>query len=163
MVSSRCVLGSSTGIRLVSARTKINRLTTTRSNGADTPLHVSEGAELSIVDNVKDDVRLASTINPKNSAGSARQAKVTSRAAPMPSKEEPVSSAANTVKKRPSPNRYANNTRSPMNATGALWYPSGIKQPAMIVVTTATTGPARNSQVVVVLSTTSLRINLKRS
>ena len=46
----------------------------------------------------------ASTSKPRNKAGSARQAKVTSRAAPMPSKAEPVSRAAE-VKNRPRPSR----------------------------------------------------------
>ena len=47
----------------------------------------------------------ASTNSPKKKAGSARQANVTSRAAPMPSNGEPVSRAAVVVKKRPRPNR----------------------------------------------------------
>ena len=42
---------------------------------------------------------------PKNTAGSARHENVTSRAPPMPSNAEPVSSAAATVKNRPSPSR----------------------------------------------------------
>ena len=45
------------------------------------------------------------TTRHRNSAGSANEAKVTSRAAPMPSKDEPVSSAARAVKKRPRPSR----------------------------------------------------------
>ncbi len=47
----------------------------------------------------------ASTTKMTNRVGSARQEKVASRAAPMPSKLEPVSRAARMVKKRESPNR----------------------------------------------------------
>ena len=59
----------------------------------------------SIVPSVSEPERRASTISARKRAGSERQAKVTSRDAPMPSKAEPVSSAAAVVKKRPSPKR----------------------------------------------------------
>ena len=48
---------------------------------------------------------LARTSRPRKNAGSARQAKVTSRAAPIPSNGEPVSRAAEAVKNRPRPSR----------------------------------------------------------
>ena len=47
----------------------------------------------------------ASATKPRNRAGSASHANVTSRAAPMPSNGDPVSSAAEAVKKRPSASR----------------------------------------------------------
>ena len=59
------------------------------------------------------------TSRPRKNAGSARHAKVTSRAAPIPSNAEPVSRAAAAVKNRPRPSRYASRTRSPAKCTGA--------------------------------------------
>ena len=47
----------------------------------------------------------AITTSTRKSAGSAMLAKETSRAAPMPSKDEPVSSAASAVAKRASASR----------------------------------------------------------
>ena len=106
----------------------------------------------------------ASTSSPRKNAGSARQANVTSRAAPIPSNGEPVSSAAEAVKNRPRPSRYASRIRSPVNEIGAL----GVAQrnqeqrrkppsPGL------TTGPARNTQVVVVLKTEPFWNSLIRS
>ena len=50
-------------------------------------------------------VALARAAKPKKRAGSARALKETSRAAPMPSKAEPVSRADSTVRKRARPSR----------------------------------------------------------
>ncbi len=106
---------------------------------------------------------LARTSSPRNSAGSARHAKVTSRAAPIPSKAEPVSRAADAVKNRPRPSRYASRIKSPVNETGAVALASGMSSTASAAVTRPTTGPARNTQVVVVLKTDPLRKSLMRS
>ena len=61
----------------------------------------------------------ATAARPSSSVGSARAENVTSRLAPMPSKLEPVSSAAMTVKKRVRARRYANTNRSPGKDTSA--------------------------------------------
>ncbi len=52
-----------------------------------------------------DPVARANTTKHRKSAGSAMLAKETSRAAPMPSNDEPVSSAASAVKNRASASR----------------------------------------------------------
>ncbi len=100
---------------------------------------------------------------PKNNAGSARHANVTSRAPPMPSNDEPVSSAAATVKNRPSPSTYANTTKSPANAIGARWPAIGTSSAAVNPVARPTTGPARKIHVVVVLNTAPLRSSFTMS
>ncbi len=105
MVSSRCVLGSSKGMRLFSTSSTMNRLSTTKTSAPPLAFHAESTPSPSMVDNDVEPERLASTTNPSNSPGSASAEKVASRAAPMPSKAEPVSSAARMVKNRPRPNR----------------------------------------------------------
>ena len=84
---------------------------------------------------------MARTRSPRKNAGSARQEKVTSRAAPMPSNDDPVSRAAAAVKNRPSPNRYARRIRSPGKRDRCHVEPaSGISNTATTAVTRPTTG-----------------------
>ena len=81
----------------------------------------------------------------------------------MPSNAEPVSRAAEAVKNRPRPSRYASRIKSPVNEIGPLELASGISSTAIPAVTSPTTGPARNTQVVVVLKTEPFRKSLMRS
>src|SRR5258708_37213994 len=62
----------------------------------------------------------ASARRPKKSAGSARQANGSSRAAPIPSHEDPVSSAAAVVNKRPRPERQKKRIMAPREPIGAM-------------------------------------------
>ena len=96
-------------------------------------------------------------------AGSASNANVTSRLAPMPSKLEPVSSAAMTVTNRAKPSRYASTTRSPLKASGAANPPSGTSPVATAAAARPTTGPARKTHDVVRLYTAPLRSRRARS
>ena len=59
----------------------------------------------SMVESERLDEAFARAAKPRKRAGSARAEKATSRAAPMPSKLEPVSRADSTVRNRASPNR----------------------------------------------------------
>src|SRR5688572_10344934 len=97
----------------------MNMLTTINTSDAPAPDHSDLSTTPSIADNESEPAPPARTISESRNAASARQANVASRAAPMPSNADPVSSAASTVKKRPSANRYTRNKRSPVNAIGA--------------------------------------------
>ena len=108
-------------------------------------------------------VQRASAPSPTSSAGSAKTANCNSRLAPMPSKLEPVSNAASTVKKRPSTRRYASKIRSPGNATADGTRPSGRISKTSERTARFTTGPARNTHVVVPLYTAPFCSNLIRS
>ena len=103
MVSSRWVFGSSNGIRLFSARRTTNQLSRTAASAGVALAQVAAMAGPSMPEREKEPEARASTRRPKNRAGSARQEKVASRALPIPSKAEPVSSAAAMVKNRPRP------------------------------------------------------------
>ena len=104
MVSSRWVLGSSTGIRLFSVRNTIIQPASTRMNGPVARVMANPG-EASMPDRERLPLALARAAKPRNSAGSVSTEKVTSRAAPMPSKLDPVSRAETTVANRARPNR----------------------------------------------------------
>ena len=91
----------------------------------------------------------ASVASATSKAGSASAEKNTSRLAPMPSKLEPVSSAATTVKNRITPSRPAKSRKSAGNAMSAGKFPSGISMAAVSIAASPTIGPARNSHVVV--------------
>jgi hypothetical protein len=67
----------------------------------------------------------------------------------MPSKLDPVSSAARTVKKRAAPRRYTKRMMSPGNATSAVTPPNGISAVAIAMAASPITGPARKTHVVV--------------
>ncbi len=97
------------------------------------------------------------------SAGSASALNVTSRLAPIPSKADPVSSAAATVTNRMSPRRYAKSIRSPPNASGAGMPPRGTRLVATATAARPTAGPARNTHVVVRLYVAPLRRHLAMS
>ncbi len=81
----------------------------------------------------------------------------------MPSKAEPVSSAARAVAKRASPSRYANRMKSPANESAAGAPPMERRSPAAATAASPTTGPARNTQVVVRLYTAPFRRSFTRS
>ena len=83
----------------------MNQLSSTKARDAPSVAQCVHSELPSMASNRKDPDSLAKTTNPRKKAGSARQAKVTSRAAPMPSNDDPVSIAADAVKKRPSPSR----------------------------------------------------------
>ena len=67
------------------------------------------------------------------------------------------------MKNRPKPSKYANRIRSPVNEIGAVESASGIIIAAITAVTKPTTGPALNTQVVVVLKTDPFWQSLIRS
>src|ERR1019366_1354271 len=92
-------------------------------------------------------------MKPKNKAGSAKEEKETSRAAPIPSKEDPVSRAAEAMKNRPKASKYTMKIMSPWKAKTALWCPRGTIREAVKIEIQPTRGPARNTQVVVRLKT----------
>ncbi len=103
IVSSRCVFGSSNGMRQFSARSDDEQ--------ADEDQHERRARALPLAaepwcrassTSESEPERFTSTSSPRKSAGSARQENVASRAPPMPSNAEPVSSAAATMKKRAS-------------------------------------------------------------
>src|SRR5579872_2148467 len=151
-------------MRQFSTKSTMNQLKSTSTSEAPEVIHFSASIVVpSISASFNDPDRLARTRNPRNNAGSARQAKVTSRAAPMPSNGEPVSSAAQAVKNRPNPSKYAKSNTSPVNEIGALGPTRGISNPASATVANPTTGPARKIQVVVVLITEPLRKSLTKS
>jgi hypothetical protein len=100
---------------------------------------------------------------PRSTTGSASEASVTSRLAPMPSKLDPVSKAATTVTNRITPSTYANATRSPVNARGAGNPPQGTSVVAASADANPTTGPARKTHDVVWLYTAPLRRSRARS
>src|SRR5207244_2034870 len=100
MVSSRWVLGSSNGMREFSASRITNQLATTRTSDAPAVNHPADQGASSIGQSESERDSLAITRRPKKSAGSASEAKLTSRAAPIPSKAEPVSRAAEAMKNR---------------------------------------------------------------
>src|SRR6266536_2820867 len=114
MVSSRCVLGSSTGIREFSARERTKSPIAARTSAGAARPHASGSAGPSMPPSESEPVARARTRRQRKRAGSARLANVTSRAAPIPSNGEPVSSAASAVAKRARPRRYAKRTKSPL-------------------------------------------------
>ena len=116
----------------------------------------------SIVDSDRLPVFRAMAARARRSAGSARVENVTSRLAPMPSKLDPVSSAAITVEKRARARRYANRRRSPGKATRA-GAPRGTRAAATTTAANPTTGPARNTQLVVRLYTAPFAMSFRRS
>jgi hypothetical protein len=61
-----------------------------------------------------------------------------------------VSRAAEVVKNRPSPSRYASRIRSPVKEIGAEELVRGMNKRAVAAVTSPTTGPARKIHVVAV-------------
>ncbi len=73
----------------------------------------------------------ASATNATSNAGSASAEKNTSRLAPMPSKLDPVSSAATTVKNRITPSKPAKSRKSAGNAISAGKCPNGISMAAV--------------------------------
>ena len=88
---------------------------------------------------------------------------MTSRLAPIPSKLDPVSSAASTRKKRPRPSTYANATASPLNRMSDTRPSSGTTVAARSVVATTKTGASRKIHVVVSLNTAPRRTSFQRS
>ena len=120
--------------------------------------------ERSIGVRLNDPDSLASTRNARNSAGSEKQANVTSRAAPIPSKDEPVSSAADVVKNRAKPeqireqNQIAGESDGRMQTAQAEQAIRRSEPPPA-----SPAAPARNTHVVVVLKTIPLRISRARS
>ena len=151
LVSSRWVAGSSTGTRQVSARVSTKRLPPASSSEGAAVRHASLSGCPSIPVSRRSPVARARTVKQRKSAGSAKAATVTSRLAPMPSKLDPVSSAASTSMNRPSASSPAKATRSPGNCSSALRPSSGRRKPANTVAAVSTTGPKRKSRVVVVL------------
>jgi len=113
-----------------------------RIRGAAAPerYHSVETFSISLRDREPDN--LARTRKAKNNAGSDRQAKVTSRDAPIPSKEEPVSRAAVVVKKRAKPKRLGEEQQVPVKAIGEPKRPKGMRRPAIRTADKVTTGPA---------------------
>src|SRR5712691_7046399 len=106
MVNSRCVFGSSIGIREFSASKTTNNPLATRTSGATGNIaHDVIAGAFSIGERESDPDNFASTRKARNNAGSEKHANVTPRAAPNPSNDDPVSSAADVVKNRASPNR----------------------------------------------------------
>jgi len=105
MVNSRCVVGSSTGMRLFSESARMKNETSARSgttpNSAklDSCPHeiAPQSEELPLV--------RISAAKASKVAGSARMANSASRFAPMPSNADAVSSEASKVANRASPNR----------------------------------------------------------
>ena len=69
----------------------MNQLISTKASEAPAVGQCAASAGPSMPDNCSEPESFASTSMPRNKAGSARQAKVTSRAAPIPSNAEPVS------------------------------------------------------------------------
>src|SRR5260370_25087500 len=151
IVSSRWVAGSSTGIRLHSAKMTMKRLTIHIRKEALAEVHSAPSPAPSSVDSESEPELRTSARRPRNSAGSARQENVASRAPPMPSNGEPVSSAASTVKKRDRVKRYAKRTKSPLKEMSGAWLPKGSSVPSTSGAAAATTGAARNTQLVVLL------------
>ena len=141
----------------------MNQLRTTSVRGAPAVSQWEPTDPPNMSERAKDSDSFASTSSPMKSAGSARQAKLTSRAAPIPSNADPVSRAEEAVKNRPRPNRYASSTASPTKDTGAPAETNGMRSSARAAVTTPTTGPARKTQVVVVLNTEPFRKSLAMS
>src|SRR4051812_35080508 len=112
-------------MREFSASSTTNRPAATRTSDATgKPARETVKGARSIVVRLNEPESLASTRKARNNAGSEKQAKVTSRAAPIPSNDEPVSSAAVVVKKRARPKRYANKIKSPVKRMGLLNRPS---------------------------------------
>src|SRR5207249_1985162 len=88
------------------------------------------------------------------------------RAAPyriMPNAGPLWSSAAAAVKNRPKPSRYTSRIRSPVKEIGACPPANGTINTTIPVVTSPTTGPARKTQVVVVLNTDPFRASFAKS
>src|SRR5260370_38655024 len=100
-------------MRAFSANRSTNQLTKTKRSEAPLDCQLEESAPASMALKLSVPERLASTNRPKKSTGSARQARVTSRAAPMPSKAEPVSKAAHAGKNLPKPSNHAQSIKSP--------------------------------------------------
>src|SRR6266851_4647559 len=136
-------------MRAFSASRTMNQLSKTKASAAPAVSQCDASALPSMPASCSDPDSLASTSSPRKNAGSARQAKVTSRAAPIPSNAEPVSRAAAAVKNRPRPSKYASRIRSPVNEIGVLEFVKGTSSTASAAVTKPTTGPARNTKVVV--------------
>ena len=107
--------------------------------------------------------RRVSASIPKRSAGSARAENVTSRAAPIPSKGDPVSMAAVATKNRASAKTPTKRIMSPGNESHAGRPARGRRSSATSGATTERTGPARNTHVVVRLTTNPLPKSLTRS
>jgi hypothetical protein len=105
----------------------------------------------------------ASAISPRMNAGSAKHANVASRAAPIPSNDDPVSSAAAIVKNRDNPSTYARAMKSPSNDHMARASPIGIKSAPIRAPASATAGPAMKTHVVVVLTTDCFRSSFAMS
>ena len=101
MVSSRWVFGSSKGMRQFSAKSTTKSPVKSRRSEAPVAPQIAGVTWCSIGVRLMVPESLVRVIRAKNRVGSARQEKVTSRAAPIPSKAEPVSRAATVVKKRP--------------------------------------------------------------
>src|SRR5713101_9751925 len=144
-------------MREFSASSTITQLSKTRAEGAPVVVHRDVTGPASMPARLREPEDRARTSRPRKIAGSAKQAKVTSRAAPIPSNDEPVSRAAHAVKNRPRPSKYANRITSPSNEIGALPWAKGTTSAPMPTVTRPTTGPARNTQVVVGLKTEPFR------
>ncbi len=153
MVNSRCVFGSSNGIRQFSANISRYQLTKTNSTGVTAVPILTENAPLNRFAICNDSKTLARTKTQKNRVGSDKQANVTSRVTPIPSNADPVSKADNTIKNLPKARRYTNSKTSPVNEQGAQLCPSGINIAAIKIVIKLTTGPNRKSHVVVLLCT----------
>ena len=119
------------------------------------------GSSILVSDN-EPDIRVRASM-PKRSAGSARAENVTSRAAPIPSNGEPVSSAAAATKNRASENTPTKRIMSPVNERTAGRPPRGSRSAATTGATTDRTGPARNTHVVVRLTTKPFRRSFARS
>src|SRR5579875_3735958 len=142
MVNSKCVVGSSTGMRAFSAKRTISSAASVRLKvGA---LCAQALQEIAVRTGLKDirSVCRASAAKDHDKAGSANAEKVTSRLAPIPSKLEPVSSAARTVEKRPSAIKYATTIKSPVKDESAGKPPNGISVRARRSETSQTTGPS---------------------
>src|SRR5260370_5287719 len=157
IVSWRWVVGSSPGIRLHSAKRTMKRLTITIRREAPAEVHSAPSPAPSSVDSEREPEVRTSARRPRNSAGSARQENVASRAAPMPSNGEPVSSAASPVKNRDRAKRYAKSTKSPLKEMSGAWLPKGSSVPATNGVVAATTAAARYTPLAVLLKTESFR------
>ena len=92
-------------MRQFSARNSTKNPTATSANSGKACDQTAADSPAYMADKDKACACRASAASPTSSAGSANVANCTSRLAPMPSKLEPVSSAASTVKNRPNPSR----------------------------------------------------------
>ena len=149
MVSSRWVAGSSIGTRAFSASSSMNRLAAARTRDGTAAGQAMASGVPSMPPSERLPVARTRTVKESSSAGSVNAATVTSRLDPMPSKLEPVSSAASTSANRPSPSRPAKATRSPVKPKSGVLPSSGSSSAATSTLAVSTTGAARNTIVVV--------------